>query len=78
MNTQNSKKLVEMQEKYNAGMKKLTAETEKRLQEMQALADTKVAEAQKKQKEADAKLNAKLEAERKEQERIAKAEEQKR
>jgi hypothetical protein len=42
-------------------MKKLTTETEKRLTEMQQLANTKVNEAQRKQKEAEDKLNAKLE-----------------
>ena len=35
LTTANSKKLVEMQQKYNEGMKKLTTETEKRLSEMQ-------------------------------------------
>jgi len=56
----------------------LTKETESKLKEMQELANSKVAEAEKKQHEAERKLNAKLEAERKERERIAMIEEEKR
>ena len=55
-----------MQEKYNLGMHTLTKETESKLKEMQELANAKVEEAQKKQHEAEKKLFAKLEAERKE------------
>jgi len=67
-----------LQEKYNSGMHKLTKETESKLKEMQELANAKVEEAEKKQHIAEAKLNEKLEAERKEKERIALIEERKR